>query len=269
MSARIAGATIVVLAAIGCDAEGLGSDHVASLASPEFAARARTAAFEPPNGGVSNEPRLVRQGTISLDVDSVGDTIREIGTRIEAQGGFIASCSELANEDRKSADLVLRIPSPRFDTTFAQLRTLGELANARIETTDVADAYADLELRLGVKRRTEARLRDLLGRGTAKLADVLEVERELERRVEEIEALERQIQRYDDQVALGIIQVHLQEPEGTGVFARVARAARSAGRSLAVSLELAVYGTVFVLPWLVAATLAWAIAGRLRRGRVA
>jgi hypothetical protein len=212
--------------------------------------------------------KLIRDATLEIEVETVDDAAREAAGIARRNGGVLADSEFFQNADGEQRGMVrLRIPSERFADALADLRPLGTVRLERTNTQDVTKAYADLEIRLAVKRDTADRLRHILENRTGKLADVLQVERELARVIEEIERMEGQIRFYDHQVAISTITVQLYEPGmgEPGPFASIARAFGSAVRVLTESVAAIVYVTVFLTPWLLVASAVGWVVMRLRR----
>ena len=113
------------------------------------------------------------------------------------------SSEDGAGHDR--GQITLRIPSDRFDGAVSALKKLGRVKSEAMQTQDVTRAYADLETRLKVKRETATRLREILTRQAGKVAEVLEVEREIARVVEEIEQAEGERRYFDNLISLSTI----------------------------------------------------------------
>ena len=112
---------------------------------------------------------------------------------------------------KRNAHLVICVASPRFNDILSGLRPLGKVKSENISTQDITKEYADLETRTVVKKTTVARLRALLENRTGKLADVLEVERELSRAVTELEQMKGERRYYDRRVAVSSIAVDVYE----------------------------------------------------------
>ncbi len=103
--------------------------------------------------------------------------------------------------------LTVRIPSAQFDGAVAAFAKLGELQYQNLGVEDITKAYFDLETRLALKEQTLTRLRGMLDNRTAKLSDVLDVERESNRVIEEIETLKGERRFYDQQVAMSTLVI--------------------------------------------------------------
>jgi hypothetical protein len=217
--------------------------------------------------------KLIRTGQMTLVVTDFVKASAEVKRIAEVSGGYLAEAqSQRGAQDRRHGSLTIRVDAARFDDAVAALRALGDVRSENVGTQDVTKAYTDLETRLRVKRETAERLREILRTRTAKLAEVLEAERELARVTEETEQMEGERRFYDQQVALSTLTVTLQEPSAiveAGVFAPLSEALRDSLRILAGSLAAIVYAVVFLAPWLLLAWIAWKLVRRARARRAA
>lgn len=213
--------------------------------------------------------KLVRTGSLTVEVASYPRASEEVSRLAEAHGGYLAETQATRGTGESlRGTLTVRVPAGRFGAAVAELKKLGKVVSESMTTQDVTRAYADLETRLRVKRETAERLRELLRDRTARLSEVLEVERELSRLTEEIERAEGERRYYDQLVALSTVAVTLQEPEALlreGAFSPLREAAEGAARVLAVSLAAMVYAAVFLAPWVLVLWGLWRLLRRLRR----
>jgi hypothetical protein len=219
------------------------------------------------------EIKLVRTAAMQLEVAKLDTAKSEIERATKAEGGLVVTMASSRDErDGLSAEITLRVPSSRFDELLPQLRNVGKVEQENVTSQDVSKQYADLETRLGVKQQTERRLRGLLESHTGKLSDVLEVERELDRVVGEIEQMLGEKRFYDHQVALSKVTLSLHEPGSIvkpGAFDPIRRAFRNSLEALATSAAGIVYAAAVALPWMIVAGLVWFVISRVRRTRKA
>jgi hypothetical protein len=209
---------------------------------------------------------------LQVEVPDFRAAADEVARAAAALGGYVSDRqSGETGTGRERGTLTLRIPSERFDGAMGAFRKLGRVQSETVQTQDVTRAYSDLETRLKVKRETAARLREILTRQTGKVSEVLEVEREIARVVEEIEQAEGERRYFDSQVALSTITLSLHEPAALvspGALDPVAAALRQALRIMAESLGALIELLAGLLPWLVALYLVFrAVLWRLRRRR--
>jgi hypothetical protein len=212
----------------------------------------------------SMNQKLIRSAQLRVEVLNVERAMRLVDTAARARQAITAGAHLVqATDGQDPAQLTLHVPAHRFDELLADLRRLGTVREEAVTTDDVTKAYSDLETRLGVKEQMVVRLRALLATHTAKLSDVLEVERELARTVAELEQMKGERRFYDQQVAMATISLTLFQPAAL-VRPRVGAQAKLAfNRSIEVvqeSAALVVYFVAFLLPWLVLASIvAWVL----------
>ena len=156
---------------------------------------------------------LIRQGTASVQVDSLDlgiSRVRDIARRI---GGVIANTDMHTGKDElHAASIELRLPSERFDDAVSGLSPIGKLESVNVSVQDVGEEYVDVNARMTNARRLEERLIELLARRTGKLSDVLQVEHELARVREEIERYEGRLRYLRTRSSVSILTVTVHEP---------------------------------------------------------
>lgn len=230
------------------------------------------AATASPLATMQQERKLIRTGTIALEVESFDDSAGAISRLAKEQGGFVADSSGRRDANgMQFGTLTIRVPAEKFAAAIEAVKALGEVERVEVNTEDVSKAYADLETRLAVKRQTAERLRDILNRGTGTVTDILEVEREIGRVVEESESMEGERRYYDRQVALSTLTVELSEPAAMipiSALGPVGDAARDSLRVFSMSMAALIYIVVFLLPWACVGLIAFLIVRRLRNRRM-
>lgn len=218
------------------------------------------------------ERRLVRTGTLSIQVAGYSRAAETAVAIAEAHGGYLSGAKATREAgDRQRGTLTLSVEARSFDVAFRKLKDLGRVESAAVETQDVTRVYADLETRLSVKRDAQARLLEILRTRTGKLSDLVEAERELSRLVEEAERLEGERRYLAKQVELAAITVELFEP---AAFLRDAAAAplfeafREVLPLLARSAAVMLYAVAAASPWVLVALLVWKLRKRSRVRRL-
>ena len=121
-----------------------------------------------------------------------------------------ASAAETPNQPQR-ADLTVRVPVEKLPAVLEQIRELGRVVNEQLSSEEVTAQVVDLEARLRNSRATEARLISVLEQRTGKVADILQVEREIARTREEIERMEAQRKNLVARVELATVNVTLVE----------------------------------------------------------
>jgi hypothetical protein len=155
---------------------------------------------------------IIRNGDVSVEVDSLETGIERVRQLATSLGGFIGNVSSNTGERQvRSASLEMKIPSARFDDAMAGMAPLGKVERSTATAEDVGEEFVDITARVANAKRLEARLVTLLATRTGKLEDVLAVERELARVREEIERYEGRIRYLSSRVAISTIVATVHE----------------------------------------------------------
>lgn len=151
--------------------------------------------------------KIVRTGSLALQVDDVAAALRAGRASIDALGGYIGASRESNHDDQPTAMITYRIPVERWDDALAALR--GHALKVVEENTDaleVTDQLVDLAARIRNLKASEEALIAIQVKAD-KIADVLEVQRRLTDVRGEIEQLEAQRTGIEDRVAFATLDV--------------------------------------------------------------
>ncbi len=152
-----------------------------------------------------DDARVVRTGWLTLRVTDIDPAVRSAEARIAALGGYVSASNQLNDEAMASATVTYRVPVERWEDALAALRDVAsEVVDERTESVEVTAQIVDLEARIRNLRASEAALVGILEQAT-KIADVLEVQRELTATREQIEQLEAQKALVEDQADLATV----------------------------------------------------------------
>ena len=203
---------------------------------------------------------VIRNGDVSIEVDSIELAIARLRALSAALGGYVGNVSIQTGEHQvRSATLEVEVPAARFDDAMSGLAPLGKVERSTAMAQDVGEEFVDLSARVQNARRLEARLLALLAQRTGKLEDVLAVERELARVREEIERQEGRLRFLSSRVATSTITATIHEPmpivagqPGTNVFLNAfINMWRNFVRVIAAGIEsLGILLPIAVLGWL-------------------
>src|SRR5207245_4314784 len=155
-------------------------EFAAKMAKAASAEAAQAKPAETP-AAVANR-KLIRNASVELEIASFDDAVQKITAFASEDGGFIATTSsnKQANGKLRGA-VVVKILPENLDRFLQKIRGLGELKNQTLGTEDITKAYFDTDARLKNAHVMEQRLIDMLKTKTGKVADLLQVGRELER----------------------------------------------------------------------------------------
>jgi hypothetical protein len=219
------------------------------------------AAGAAPQATLPDGERLERKIIYTADVDLVVEQFdpvpEQVKELVKKFGGYVAR-SNLSGSpgQRRVGEWTLRVPVERFEECLTAARGLGELRALRSDSQDVSEEFYDLEARIRNKKDQEERLRRHLADSTAKLEDILAVEREIARVREEIERMEGRVRVLSDLTSLTTIRLRIEEirgyvPEEAPTYAtRVGRAFYGSLSSLVSTAERVSIAAVAVAPWI-------------------
>lgn len=156
---------------------------------------------------------LIRTGSASLEVEKLDPAIVKVRQLATQLGGYVANSSIAGGRDQvRSATLELKIPAARYDQAVGGLGGIGRVESVNTSVEDVGEEYVDVTARVTNAKRLEERLVSLLATRTARLSDVLAVERELARVREEIERYEGRLRFLRTRAAVSSLSVTVHEP---------------------------------------------------------
>ncbi len=161
-------------------------------------------------GELAVDRKLIKTGQLRVVVDEYEPLHTALAARLDELGGFVADSDLNHHAGRVSwATLTVRVPADRFDELLSWTEAQVEVQSLNVDTQDVTERWTDVRARIDNNKRTEQRLLELLKTDTAKLEDVLAVERELSRVRGEIEAAEGQMRVLSDQVGLATLTLNV------------------------------------------------------------
>jgi hypothetical protein len=273
------------LALAGCAAPGgymAARSPVASVPDANQAgggARARGSEGAPAAAPAIPPAAMPRKIIYTTEIDLVAETLagaeRELGRLVKQAGGYLAE-TEISGSpgSPRQGRWRARVPVGRFDTFVAAVTRLGELQNIHTNSQDVSEEYYDLEARLANKRVEEQRLLKHLTHSTARLEEILAVERELSRVRGEIEQMEGRRKMLASVADLATVTITVHEvkdyapPKAAGLGAQVGRTFHESVSLLGEFLKGLVLCAVGLAPWaLVTALVALPLWLFLRRRR--
>ncbi len=168
----------------------------------------------------ASQPRkIVRNAELSLETMEYEPSLERIPALAEQAGGYVESSSsdgislyERNNSypSRRSASFTVRVPAENLDSFMASLAGEFNLLNKSESSADISDRYYDTQAHLSNLQIQEKRLLELLEKA-GKLADLLEIEKELADVRYQIETLTAAMKRMDSQVSYSSVNIFLQE----------------------------------------------------------
>ena len=230
------------------------------------------------NAPLRDETKVIKTGTLALEVSNLDRALRDARTAIVGLGGYVSGSDQSNEGDRTRATIVYRIPAARWDDALDALRGLAtKVVTEQTNAVEVTGQVLDLDARIRNLRVTESALQAIMARAT-KISDILEVQQQLTAVREQIEQLSTEKAHLEDQAALGTLTVSYTVPipavtettKGWDPAAEVDRAFASLVGVLqglaSVGIWLLIVGLPILLVVLLVAAVAVVLVRRLRPG---
>jgi len=236
------------------------------------------------DGGTAyrDDAKIIRTGSITLEVSDVASALRVARDAIVALGGYVGASTTSNDADRPSAEITYRIPAERWEQALDALRGLNGLTTKVVtehtEAIEVTGQVIDLEARIANLRASESALQAIAAKAT-KISDVLEVQAQLTETRGQIETLTAQLKGLNDRSAYATLTAQFNVPivavdVATKAWDPAAVVDEAAAAMVSVLQGLATGGIWFAIVWLpillvvgVLAVIVIAIARRLGLGR--
>ncbi len=229
--------------------------------------------------------KIIRNADLTLEVRSPTDAQSQISSIAEQRGGFIVtseSSQRTSDEPGKrllDIKLIARVPSNQFDNAISSIEKLStNIIQRNVSGQDVTEEFIDLEARIKTQKALELQFLEIMKQAN-KVADALEVQRQIADVRTEIERLEGRKRFLENNTSLSTIVVNLKAPMAIVVtttgFGRSVREAVSESVDIASAILLflvrfvIVMVPVFVLVLLPAGLIARYLVRRAQRIRLA
>lgn len=217
-----------------------------------------TAANQGSNVQPFQERLIIRTANMSLVVTDTEEAMATISNMAEENGGWVVNSSVFQyNENAKTGNITIRVPSSGFNSALEALRNMAvEVRNESTSGQDVTEEFVDVSARLENLEATADRVRAFLDDADT-VEEALAVNQELSRLESDIEAMKGRLQYLSQSASFSTITVDLtpdivSQPIESGW--RPARVFRSAVESLVDALqevaEFGIWFAVYLLPLL-------------------
>jgi hypothetical protein len=155
---------------------------------------------------VLDDAKIVRTGSLELEVADVAKALTGGRDAIRSVGGYIGASQQQRSGDETVATVTYRIPVARWEDTLAAMRALGTVVGEKTDAIEVTAQIVDLDARI---RNLKASEQALVGYAekAPKVSDLLEIQARLTDTRGEIERLTAQQANLQDQAALATLTV--------------------------------------------------------------
>ena len=158
--------------------------------------------------------KIIRNGTMEIEVERFDDSLMRITKLVNEQDGFIATTdSEKLPNGKVKGTITVRVPPQHLDSLVLTLRGIGDLKSQKITAEDVTKHYTDLESELRAAKAMEERLLDIIKTGKGQIKDLLQAEKELGVWREKIEQIVGEQRYLDNLIAYSTLSLELYEKD--------------------------------------------------------
>ncbi|MGI8732077.1 MAG: DUF4349 domain-containing protein [Pyrinomonadaceae bacterium] len=201
--------------------------------------------------------KILRNAELTLEVSDPGAAQRKITSIAESLGGFVVTSESKQRQSGESGqqelevNVVVRIPAPQFGSALDQIRAEGgRVIQEKATGQDVTEEFIDLEARIKTQKALELQFLEIM-KQARKVADALEVQRQIAEVRTEIEKLEGRKRFLENRASLSTITINLQTPSAivvsTSGFGRNIRDAVADSVSVAAGIVLFLIRFVVVM----------------------
>jgi hypothetical protein len=165
--------------------------------------------------GARDDARIIRTGSIQLEVSDVPSALRTARDAIVAMGGYVGASNTSNSDEQPFAEITYRIPADRWEDALDALRNLNGLTkkvvNEQTQAVEVTGQIVDLEARIKNLRASETALQAIAA-NAVKVSDVLDVEARLTDVRGQIEQLTAQLVDLNDRAAFTTLTAYFSMP---------------------------------------------------------
>ena len=235
--------------------------------APALGARSAAEKGAANDSTAEDEKKIVRNAWLTLKTERFDEAVSALCGQIEQAGGVVESrdISGAKNASR-SASLTLRVPSDMLDGVLSGAGEWGEVTREQTSAVDMTSTYTDNASRLESARAKKRQL-DAPYEKAQTMEDIITLTDAIFDVQEEIEWLEGQNRRIDNQASMATLYVTINE-KSSAVAAKQPLLTRM-GEEFIEGMEnfgefvfAAVLGLIYALPWAAVAAVVIALARR-------
>ena len=192
-----------------------GGGQPAASAAPAAAPQPGTGTPDDGVGALVDDAKIIRTGTIELEVKDVPAALLTARDGIRAMGGYVGASRTQNVEDRPLAQITYRIPADRWEDALDLLRNLNgqttKLVSEQTQAVEVTGQIVDTEARIRNLRASETALQGI-ATNAVRISDVLEVEQQLTNVRGQIEQLSAQLAELNDRAGYATLTATFSVP---------------------------------------------------------
>jgi hypothetical protein len=152
--------------------------------------------------------KVIRNGSLDLLVNDVGQSIDKISSIAVAAGGYVEKSTQ-TNSGLHNASVTIRVPTAHLDQAISDIKHLATLVEREdVQVRDVTREYVDLDARLRNAQAEETQYLQILKRATT-IKDTLDVTEKLSDVRGRIEEMQGEMNLLRTQIDLSSLEISL------------------------------------------------------------
>lgn len=156
---------------------------------------------------VKEDQKIIKTARLVFESNDMEATHKTMLQLVTKHKGFVQSDNSGKDYNRIYKNLTVRIPTKNFQDFIDEISEGVSFFDQRtISRQDVSEEFIDLQARLKAKRTLEARYLELLKKAKT-VKEMLDIERELSKIREEIEAKQGRLQYLENKVSLSTVTI--------------------------------------------------------------
>jgi hypothetical protein len=167
-----------------------------------------------PGAAAVPEDRIIKTGSITIEVADIDVSVAKATDQIHALGGFMAGSDRTTSSGNLGvASVTYRVPVAQFEDAVALMRKLGKkVISEHSDSQSVGGQIVDLQARIDNLKATEKAVQAIMDKATT-IQDTLTVEQRLSDVRGQIEQLTAQLTGLTDKSAYSTLTVIFEVPE--------------------------------------------------------
>ena len=161
--------------------------------------------------GELTEQKVIKTGTITLQVEKADSSVTGLTNLAKSRGGFVLSSSLYTSSDEtQSGTIILKVPVSKYEETMNEIKKFGDVQSESSTGQDVTEKYSDLQAQLKNYKAEEEQYLKILERADT-VEDILKVTQKLSQVRGNIETTQGRIKYLEGQTDMSTITVSISE----------------------------------------------------------
>lgn len=223
---KIASSILLLCLSLSCSKEAersnnLTEETVESVASSSYNFKSSDSDYKPSNTSNSKEKqvttlKIIKTANLEFQTTNLSTSFATIENALKKHKAYIQNDNSGKNYGSTYRNIIVRVPNNYFDSFINEIsKGVKHFDRKEISAQDVTEEFVDLEARIKAKRTLENRYLEILKKAN-KISEILEIENELAKIREEIEAKEGRLKYLENKVGMSTVSIEMYTENPTG-----------------------------------------------------